>query len=133
MELRHIRYFLAIADTGSFTKAADRLHVTQPTLSHQIKQLEHLVGTVLFERNTKETELTAAGRMFKPYCERIVKEVEQSALAISELEGLMRGTLHMAVFHSYSHSMLPPILAEFALRYPGVHVTAQPERRAISF
>lgn len=125
MELRHIRYFLAIADTGSFTKAADRLHVTQPTLSHQIKQLEHLVGTVLFERNTKETELTAAGRMFKPYCERIVKEVEQSALAISELEGLMRGTLHMAVFHSYSHSMLPPILAEFALRYPGVHVTAQ--------
>ncbi|HEU5019184.1 MAG TPA: LysR substrate-binding domain-containing protein [Pseudolabrys sp.] len=125
MELRHIRYFLAIADAGSFTKAADRLHVTQPTLSHQIKQLEHLVGTVLFERNTKEIELTAAGRMFKPYCERIVKEIEQSALAISELEGLMRGTLHMAVFHSYSHSMLPPILAEFALRYPGVHVTAQ--------
>lgn len=125
MELRHIRYFLAIAETGSFTKAADRLHVTQPTLSHQIKQLEQLVGTVLLERNTKETELTAAGRMFKPYCERILKEIEQSALAISELQGLMRGTLRMAVFHSYSHSMLPPILAEFALRYPGVHVTAQ--------
>jgi LysR family transcriptional regulator, cyn operon transcriptional activator len=125
LELRHLRYFLAAADTRSFTRAAERLHVTQPTLSHQIKQLESVIGTVLFERNTKQVELTAAGRLFKPYCERILKEIESSALAISELEGLMRGTLRMAVFHSFSHSMLPPILAEFALRYPGVHVTAR--------
>lgn len=125
MELRHLRYFLAIADTRSFTRAAERLHVTQPTLSHQVKQLESLIGTVLFERNTKEIALTAAGRLFKPYCERILKEIESSALAISELEGLMRGTLRMAVFHSFSHSMLPAVLSEFALRYPGVHVTAR--------
>jgi LysR family cyn operon transcriptional activator len=122
MELRHLRYFLAVADTSSFTRAAERLHVTQPTLSHQIKQLESMVGTVLFERSTKEVELTAAGRLFKPYCERILKEIDASALAISELEGLMRGTLRMAVFHSFSHSMLPQIMSEFALRYPGVHV-----------
>ena len=125
MELRHLRYFLAIADTRSFTRAAERLHVTQPTLSHQIKQLERLIGTILFERSTKEVELTAAGRLFKPYCERILKEIESSELAISELEGLMRGTLRMGVFHSFSHSMLPPIMSEFALRYPGVHVTAR--------
>lgn len=125
MELRHLRYFLAIADARSFTRAAERLHVTQPTLSHQIKQLEHMVGTVLFERSTKDVELTAAGQLFKPYCERIIKEIESSSIAISELEGLMRGTLRMAVFHSFSHSMLPPILSEFALRYPGVHVTAR--------
>jgi LysR family cyn operon transcriptional activator len=130
MELRHLRYFLAVADTRSFTRAAERLHVTQPTLSHQIKQLEQMVGTVLFERSTKEIELTAAGRLFRPYCERILKEIESSALAISELEGLMRGTLRMAVFHSFSHSMLPPILSEFALRYPGVHVTARLVPRA---
>jgi LysR family cyn operon transcriptional activator len=125
MELRHLRYFLAVADTRSFTRAAERLHVTQPTLSHQVKQLELKVGTVLFDRGTKEIELTAAGRLFKPFCERILKELESSTLAISELEGLMRGTLRMAVFHSFSHSMLPPILSEFALRYPGVHVTAR--------
>jgi LysR family cyn operon transcriptional activator len=125
VELRHLRYFLAIADTRSFTRAAERLHVTQPTLSHQIKQLERLIGTILFERSTKEVELTAAGRLFKPYCERILKEIESSELAISELEGLMRGTLRMGVFHSFSHSMLPPIMSEFALRYPGVHVTAR--------
>lgn len=130
MELRHLRYFLAVADTRSFTRAAERLHVTQPTLSHQIKQLESMVGTVLFERNTKEIGLTAAGRLFKPYCERILKEIETSALAISELEGLMRGTLRVAVFHSFSHSMLPPILSEFALRYPGVHVIARLVPRA---
>jgi LysR family cyn operon transcriptional activator len=99
--------------------------VTQPTLSHQVKQLELLVGTVLFERGTKDVALTAAGRLFKPYCERVLKEIDSSALAISELEGLMRGTLRMAVFHSFSHSMLPPILSEFALHYPGVHVTAR--------
>ena len=122
MELRHLRYFLAVADTRSFTRAAERLHVTQPTLSHQIKQLESMVGTALFDRSTKEVELTAAGRLFKPYCERVLKELEASALAISELEGLMRGTLRMAVFHSFSHSMLPAIMSEFALRYPGVHV-----------
>ena len=125
MELRHLRYFLAVADTRNFTRAAERLHVTQPTLSHQVKQLESMIGTVLFERSTKEIELTAAGRLLKPYCERILKEIESSVLAISELEGLMRGTLRMAVFHSFSHSMLPPILSEFALRYPGVHVTAR--------
>ena len=122
MELRHLRYFLAVAHTRSFTRAAERLHVTQPTLSHQIKQLESMVGTTLFDRSIKEVELTAAGRLFKPYCERILKEIESSALAISELEGLMRGTLRMAVFHSFSHSMLPTIMSEFALRYPGVHV-----------
>lgn len=125
MELRHLRYFLAVADTRSFTRAAERLHVTQPTLSHQVKQLEQMVGTMLFERSTKDVELTAAGRLFKPHCERILKEIDSSALAISELEGLMRGTLRMAVFHSFSHSMLPPIMSEFALRYPGVHVTAR--------
>ena len=125
MELRHLRYFLAVARNAASRGRPTRLHVTQPTLSHQIKQLEAMVGTTLFERSTKEIELTAAGRLFKPYCERILKEIESSELAISELEGLMRGTLRMAVFHSFSHSMLPPILSEFALRYPGVHVTAR--------
>ena len=130
MELRHLRYFLAVSAVRSFTRAAVHLHVTQPTLSHQIKQLEAIIGTMLFERNTKEIELTAAGRLFRPYCERILKEIESSKLAISELEGLMRGTLRLGVFHSFSHSMLPPVLSEFALRYPGVHVTARLVPRA---
>jgi LysR family cyn operon transcriptional activator len=55
-----LRYFLAVADTRSFTREAEWLHVTQPMLSHQIKQLEMLIGTVLFERSTNNVELTAA-------------------------------------------------------------------------
>ncbi len=125
MEIRHLRYFLAVAETRSFTRAASSLNVTQPTLSHQIKQLESLIGTVLLDRTARDVELTAAGRLFKPYCERILKELESSALAVSELEGLMRGTLQMGVFHSFSNSLLPPILAEFTRRYPGVHVVAR--------
>ena len=125
MELRHLRYFLAVAETRSFTRAAEKMRVTQPTLSHQIKQLEARVGTVLFVRGPRDVELTAAGQAFKPHCERVLKEVETGLLAMSELEGLMRGTLRMAVFHSFSSSMLPPVLSEFARRYPGVRVVAR--------
>lgn len=125
MELRHLRYFLAVAETGSFTLAAERLRISQPTLSHQVRQLEGLLETVLFDRAARKVALTAAGRMFRPYCERALREVDAGVLAVSELEGLMRGTLRIGVFHSYSKSRLGPVLSEFASRYPGVHVVAR--------
>jgi LysR family cyn operon transcriptional activator len=125
IELRHLRYFLALAEARSFTHAAERLSVTQPTLSHQIKQLETAMGTVLFERRAKDVELSEAGRLFRPYCERTLKELELGTLALTELEGLMRGTLRMAVSHSFSSSMLPKTVSEFASRYPGVRVVAR--------
>lgn len=125
MELRHLRYFLTVAETGSFTLAAERLRVSQPTLSHQIKQLEGLLDTVLFDRTARKVALTAAGAMLKPYCERALRELDSGVLAVSELEGLMRGTLRMGVFHSFSKSLLGPVLSEFASRYPGVRVVAR--------
>jgi LysR family cyn operon transcriptional activator len=125
VEFRHLRYFLALADARSFTVAAERLNVTQPTLSHQIKQLETSMGTMLFERRSKDVELSEAGRLFRPYCERTIKELELGTLALTELEGLMRGTLRMAVSHSFSSSMLPRTLSDFASRYPGVRVVAR--------
>jgi len=125
MELRHLRYFLSAAEHASFSRAAGRLGVSQPTLSHQIKQLESLVGAVLFDRGARKVELTAAGKTFKPYCERLLKELDAGVLAVSGLEGLMRGTLRMAVFHSFSKSLLGPVLSEFAMSYPGVHVVAR--------
>jgi LysR family cyn operon transcriptional activator len=125
IELRHVRYFLALAKARSFTQAAARLNVTQPTLSHQIKRLETAIGAVLFERRSKDVELTQAGRLFRPFCDRVVKEIELGTLALSELEGLMRGTLRMGVSHSFSSSMLPNTMVEFASRYPGVKVVAR--------
>jgi LysR family transcriptional regulator, cyn operon transcriptional activator len=122
MELRHLRYFLAIAGTGSFTRAAAELHLTQPTLSHQIRQLEEQVGAMLFDRVGRSVRLTAAGRVFKEHAERALRELSSATAALEELQGLVRGVLRIGVFQSFNSSLLPPILAEFAGRHPGVQV-----------
>lgn len=125
VELRHLRYFLAVAGARSFTQAAEELGVTQPTLSHQIKQLEMIVGAMLIDRGSRTAELTESGRLFLPYCERLLRELELGSVALSELKGLMRGHLRIAVSHSFSTSTLPNVLADFARQYPGVHVEAR--------
>lgn len=125
IELRHLRYFLQVAETASFTRAAERLHVAQPTLSHQIRQLEETVGAALFERRPKSVRLTAAGALFRPYCERVLAELDAGTQALSDLGQLLRGTLRMAVAHSFSTTTLPSALSEFALRHPGVRVVTQ--------
>ena len=125
MELRHLRYFLAVADRLSFTRAADQLHVTQPTLSHQIKDLEKEIGSVLFDRVGRRVYLTPSGEIFREYAQKALKEINSATAAISELEGLMHGTLTVGVFESFSTSLLPPLLAKFSDLYPGVHVTVR--------
>lgn len=125
MELRHLRYFLAVADTLSFTRAAAELHLTQPTLSQQIKQLENSLGTPLFDRVGRKVRLTAPGAVFRQHAERALREVHSATEALAELEGMVRGTLSMGVFQSFNSSLLPPILAEFSATYPGVSVTVR--------
>lgn len=125
MELRHLRYFLAVADSLSFTRAAAELHLTQPTLSHQIKQLEQHVGTVLFDRVGRKVQLTAPGAIFRQHAERALKEINSATAALAELEGLVHGTLTIGVFQSFNSSLLPPILTEFSSVYPGVGVTVR--------
>lgn len=125
MELRHLRYFLAVADSLSFTRAAAELHLTQPTLSHQIKQLEQHVGTALFDRIGRKVRLTAPGAIFRQHAERALKEITSATAALAELEGLVHGTLAIGVFQSFNSSLLPPILAEFSAVYPGVNVTVR--------
>jgi LysR family cyn operon transcriptional activator len=125
IELRHVRYFLAVAKARSFTHAAEELGVTQPTLSHQIKQLETIVDAVLIDRSSRTAELTESGRLFRPHCERLLRELEIGGVALTELKGLMRGHVRIAVSHSFSTSTLPNVLADFARRYPGVHVAAR--------
>lgn len=123
MELRHLRYFLAVADHLSFTRAAARLRVTQPTLSHQVRQLEKEINSVLFERVGRRVHLTQSGEIFRDYAQKALKEINSATAAISELEGLRHGTLTVGVFESFSTSLLPPLLAEFCDLYPGVQVT----------
>lgn len=125
MEIRLLRYFAAVAETRSFTRAAETLGISQPTLSHQIRKLESDLGTMLFERGARNVTLTSAGATFKPFCDRTLQEIDSGVLAISELQGLMRGTLRMAVFHSFSNSGLGPVFARFALLHPGVKIEAR--------
>jgi LysR family transcriptional regulator, cyn operon transcriptional activator len=125
MEIRLLRYFAAVAETRSFTRAAETLGISQPTLSHQIRKLESDLGTMLFERAARTVTLTSAGATFKPFCDRTLKELDSGVLAISDLQGLMRGTLRMAVFHSFANSGLGPVFAQFALLHPGVKVEAR--------
>jgi LysR family cyn operon transcriptional activator len=122
MELRHLRYFLKIAATSSFTQAASALNITQPTLSHQIKQLEQEIGTPLFDRAGRRVRLTAQGTVFKTYAESALREIEQGLTALAELEGLVRGAVTIGVFRSFSSSLLPPVLAQFSRNHPEVKV-----------
>ncbi len=125
MELRHLRYFLAVADHLSFTRAAAQLHVTQPTLSHQVNQLEKEINSVLFDRVGRRVRLTPSGEIFHEYAQKALKEINSATVAISELEGLRHGALTIGAFESFSTSLLPPLLAKFCDLYPGVHVTVR--------
>jgi LysR family transcriptional regulator, cyn operon transcriptional activator len=122
MELRHLRYFLSIVRIGSFTRAADELCITQPTLSHQIRQLEEQLGCELLDRSARRVRLTNAGEIFSEYANRAIKEVENGKSAIQEFQGLRLGTLSFGVISSFINSLLPPVLSKFQAEYPGIQI-----------
>jgi len=123
MELRHLHYFLKIAETSSFTQAAIALRVTQPTLSHQIKQLEQEIGTPLFDRIGRTIQITEAGQIFRSHAQRALQELESGLATVTELDGLMRGHLRIGVFRSFGNSLLPAVLAEFYRAHPRVRIS----------
>jgi LysR family cyn operon transcriptional activator len=122
MELRHLRYFLAVADALHFTRAAEALNVSQPTLSQQIKDLERELGAPLFDRIGRSVRLTAAGELFRSHAVRVLRDVETARGAVADLQGLRRGTLRVGVTHSFSAAFIPKAVAEFRRQYPRVGV-----------
>ena len=120
--LRQLQYFLAAAETLHFTKAAERLSVTQPTLSHQIAHLEAHLGGTLFDRVGRQVRLTESGGLLKIYADRAIRELEAGRLALSELEGMIRGDLRIGVIQSFSRTLLPSILGGFITKYPGIRL-----------
>lgn len=119
MEYRLLEYFLAVAEELHFTKAADRLGITQPTLSHQIRLLEQELGTPLFHRSGKKTYLTQPGAILVEHARRVVHELEQARLEIGELAGLQRGRLRIGC--SGNH-LLTDALISFHRQYPGIEL-----------
>ncbi len=123
LELRHLRYFLAVAETAHFTRAARRLHVTQPTLSHQIKQLEGQIDQPLFDRTGRTVRLTAAGEVLRPFAERMLRELEEARRALEATLGLRRGRLRAGIVHTVHACVIPEILARFGATHAGIQVS----------
>lgn len=121
MELHHLRYFLKVAETLHFTRAAEELYVTQPALSQQIKQLEDELGAPLFSRIGRKIQLTEAGILFKNYAMSAISEVEKGERAIANLKNLVEGTIRIGVMYSYFGPLLP-LLDAYSRKYPNVNI-----------
>ncbi|GMV51709.1 MAG: transcription regulator LysR family protein [Nitrospira sp.] len=128
MELRQIQYFMAVAVHQNFTRAAEQVHVSQPSLSVQVAGLERELGTRLFDRLGRTVVLTQAGELFRPHAERILREVDQATQAVQELTGSQRGRLVIGTLSTVNSYLIPPLVSRFKRQFPFVHlqVHAQP-------
>ena len=122
MELQQLRYFVAVAETGSFTRAADRCLVAQPSLSQQIQKLERDLHKPLFDRLGKGVKLTEAGEALLPRARKILAEVMETSRELSEDHAPGRGRLSIGAIPTIGPFWLPPILTRFLRRYPHVEM-----------
>lgn len=125
MELRHLRYFIALAERLNFTQAAAQSHVTQSTLSHQIRQLEEQLGLALFERTKRRVTLTAAGELFLPRAMRALSELDGGIALLSISPTELTGQLRVGTTPTFNVDVMPRALAAFTQRHPGVSVHVQ--------
>lgn len=124
MELRHLRYFIAVAEELNFTRAARRLDIEQPPLSLQIRQLESEVGTALLQRLPRGVALTDAGRVFLDEARAILAQVQQAVERAQQVARGTQGQLRVGMINSAPfHPFVPRVIREFGERYPDVHVT----------
>ncbi|MBR5762246.1 MAG: LysR family transcriptional regulator [Lachnospiraceae bacterium] len=120
MELRHIRYFMAVAEEMNFTKAAEKLNIAQPPLSRQIKDLENELGTELFERTSHALHLTEAGILFKQYAAQMLEIEGRSKADISKMGSSLKGLVYIATVEGYGPHMLAEWIAGFRKLHPDV-------------
>ncbi|WP_224079102.1 LysR family transcriptional regulator [Cupriavidus laharis] len=122
MELRHLRYFVAVAEERNFTRAAERLHIAQPPLSRQIQQLEEVLGVQLFERNTRPLRLTDTGRFFYTHALQLLaqtSELEAMTRRVAKIERKMS----VGFVGSTLYGMLPRIIRRFRTEHPDIEMS----------
>ncbi|TGB15648.1 transcriptional regulator CynR [Streptomyces sp. MZ04] len=119
-ELRHLRYLLAVAEHANFTRAAEELRVSQPTLSQQIKQLERTVGTQLLDRTGRTVRLTDAGETYAHYARRALRDLATAERAVLDVADLSRGHLRLAITPTFTAYLVGPLAAEFHDHHPGI-------------
>ncbi len=125
MELRHLKYFVAVAEELHFGKAARKLHIAQPPLSQQIKNLEDELGLTLFDRSRRNVQLTDAGRYFLKEAQHILSQVEQAAETARRIDRGHAGRLVIGFVGSVIHTFLPKRLRSFREQYPDVELVLQ--------
>lgn len=123
MDLRRLRYFAAVAEQLNFTRAAELMHVTQSTLSHQIKQLEAEVGHRLFDRTGKRVVITEIGEQLLPKFKRALQDIDDSIRRVQGKTMEFSGHLRLGVTHSLNISLIPKCVAELFERHPSIKVS----------
>jgi DNA-binding transcriptional LysR family regulator len=125
MTIRQLEVFLAIAHAQSFSRAAERIHLSQPTLSEHMKELEEELDVQSFVRHSRSVSLTEAGRVFEDYATRVVATLAAGKNAIAELDGLKSGSLVIGASTTPGTYVLPVRIAKFRAQYPGITVALQ--------
>lgn len=123
--LQQLRILKAVASEKSFTRAAEILFVSQPSLSKQIKTLEHRLGILLFNRENNTITLTEAGKVFLQYSERILALCEESCRAVNDVKNGDRGSLTVGASQTIGTYLMPRVLALFAQNYPQINIKVQ--------
>ena len=125
MELRHLKYFLAVAEELHFGKAAAKIHIAQPPLSRQIKQLEQEIGVQLFSRTKRSVELTEAGKIFQLEAGNVLGQLEKAVLKTQRASRGEAGWLGIGFVNSINYDALPRILRNFRRQFPDVELVLQ--------
>jgi DNA-binding transcriptional LysR family regulator len=123
--LRQLRTFKTVADMASFSLAAHRLKLSQPSVSYQVKELEDTLGLPLLDRLGKRVQLTEAGSMLYGYARRILDELDEAALAAEEMRGIKRGSLRVGASTTVGIYLLPAALGAFKKLHPGLVISLE--------
>ena len=121
MDTQHLQAFVEVAEHGSFSIAAETLHLTQPAVSKRIAVLENQLNCKLFDRISRTVQLTEAGLALLPKAERILQAVQDAKRSIDDLQGEISGSLRIGISHHIGLHRLPPVLQAFSRRYPAVN------------
>ena len=130
MEMHQLRYVVAVARTGNFSRAAEHCHVAQPSLSQQIQKLEEELGERLFDRMNREVRLTAHGEAFLRRAVRILEEVDAAKREATDAQELLRGVVTIGVLPTIAPYLLPDVMAEFTEKFPGVEIVVHEDTTA---
>ena len=125
LAIRHLRYFLAVAEAGSFSRAADRLGISQPSVSQQMRDLEASLRVSLFQRKGKRILLTSSGLIFQEHARAVLRQLEIFLEELNQKPGELRGSLRLGVIPVLNVPLVPELLGLFGAAHPGISLSVE--------